>query len=79
MTTHPRYGGEHPDPSQATKDWIDTKINAMRSEMRLLFVVAVAGNQLLSHVSLSPTVGYITNAAVLLGAFGIKAFSLWRM
>lgn len=67
---------EHSDPTQATKEWIEVKFAGFRSEMRLLFVLSVAGNQLLSHLSLSPTVGYITNGGVLLGAVSAKLLAL---
>ena len=52
------------DPTQQTRDWIDIKLGGLRSEMRLLFVISVAGNQLLSHITLSPVVGYVGSAAV---------------
>jgi hypothetical protein len=67
---------DHHDPSQSTRDWIDLKIAAFRSEVRLLFVVSVAGNQLLSHLSLSPALGYLSNVSVLVGAFIVKIFVL---
>lgn len=60
------------DPSQLTRDWIDLKIGSLRSEMRMLFVVSVAGNQLLSHVGLSTTVGYVGSGAVIVGAVALK-------
>lgn len=47
------------DPTQSTRDWIDLKIASLKSEMRLLFVLSVAGNQLLGHLSISPALGYV--------------------
>lgn len=63
----------HDDPSQATRDWIDVKIASLRSEMRLLFVVSVAGNQLLSHVAVSSTVAALASGATIVGAVMVKA------
>lgn len=59
--------GQHLEPSATVREWIDLKFASMRSEMRLLFVIAVAGNQVLSHVSIGTTVGYIGGTITLLG------------
>lgn len=53
------------DPSQSTREWMDLKFASYRSEMRLLFVLSVAGNQLLSHLALSPIVGAVGNIGVI--------------
>lgn len=66
------------DPSDATKDWMDLKIASMRSEMRLLFVVAVAGNQLLSHLSFSSTVAFVANGLLIGGAVIAHAIGGFR-
>lgn len=66
------------DPSQSTRDWIDLKIASLKSEMRLLFVLSVAGNTLLAHVALSPTVAYIGGGATFLGGMALKVASFWR-
>jgi hypothetical protein len=53
----------------ATKEFVELKLASFRSEMRLLFVIAIAGNELISHVSLSPTIGaMVTGAAIGLAA-----------
>lgn len=67
-----------PDPTQNTKDWIEAKINGLRSEMRLLFVLAVAGNQLLTHLSFSTATAYISNGALIGGAVAVKIVSVLR-
>ncbi len=64
------------DPTQNTRDWIETKFASLRSEMRMLFVMAVAGNQLLTHISLTPTIGYISSGAIIAGAVTVKVLLL---
>lgn len=66
------------DPSQNTRDWIENSIKSLRSEMRLLFVVAVAGNGILSHLSFGTTVGYVYNGGLLGLAGVLKIVSLAR-
>lgn len=63
------------DPTQSTRDWIDLKLASLRSEMRLLFVVSVAGNQLLGHLS----VGTAVAAAVGGGAIAAKVIAVARL
>lgn len=60
------------EPEVATREYLDLKLAGFRSEMRLLFVVAVAGNQLLAHLSLSPAVGYIGSGLTIVGAAALK-------
>jgi hypothetical protein len=55
-----------------TEKILNLKLAGFRSEMRLLFVVALAGNQLVSHISLSPAAGYIGNGIAVAGALAIK-------
>lgn len=52
------------DPTDATRDWIDLKLASFRSEVRLLFVLSIAGNQVLAHLSLSAPVAYIGSGGV---------------
>ena len=59
------------DPTQQTRDWIDLKLASLRSEMRLLFVLSVAGNQLLTHIALNPVIGFVGTVAVA-GAAALK-------
>lgn len=54
--------------SPLTRGWLDLKLAAFRSEMRLLFVIAVAGNQLLAHISIGTTVGAIGGGVYVAGA-----------
>lgn len=56
----------------ATREYLDLKLAGFRSEMRLLFVVAIAGNQLVQHISLSPAAGYIGSGLMVGGAFALK-------
>jgi hypothetical protein len=65
---------EHPalDPTEATRDWIDLKFTTFRSEMRMLFVLSVAGNQLLAHIALAPALGYIANVGLIIGVVALK-------
>lgn len=63
------------DPSQNTRDWITNVVGSLRSEMRLLFVVSVAGNQLLGHLSIGTAVA----AAVGGGAVAAKVIALARI
>lgn len=48
----------------ATEGWIELKLAAFRAEMRLLFVVAIAGNQVLSHISLGTTATIASNVGL---------------
>ena len=65
------------DPTQNTRDWVGNAINSLRSEMRLLFVLSVAGNQLLSHLTLSTTVAYISNGALIAAVVIVKGLHVW--
>ena len=49
----------------ATEGWIELKLAAFRAEMRLLFVIAIAGNQVLSHLSLGTTGMILSNAGII--------------
>ena len=60
----------------ATREYLDLKLAGFRSEMRLLFVVAIAGNTLLSHLTLSPTVGALGSGAAVVGAVLLKLLVL---
>lgn len=68
---------EHPDPSDATREWINLKFAAFRSEVRLLFVLSVAGNQVLAHLSITPLAGYIGAGGILVLG-GIKLIMVGR-
>lgn len=52
------------DPSEGTRDWIELKLASFRSEVRLLFVLSIAGNQVLAHLSLSAPVAYAGSGGV---------------
>lgn len=69
---------EHPDPSEATKEWIDLKFSGFRAEMRMLFILSVAGNQLLGHLSLSPALSYVAGGVLAVGAVGAKLLVVLR-
>lgn len=75
MTPPELHEDDHLEPTQKAREWIDLKFTALRSEMRLLFVVAVAGNQILTHLSLGSTVGYIGGGLAATVA-GVRLFFL---
>lgn len=56
----------------ATREFVDLKLASLRSEMRLLFVLSVAGNQLLAHLAFSSAVGYVVNGAIFAAAILAK-------
>jgi hypothetical protein len=64
---------QDPDESTVTEKFLDAKLSGFRSEMRLLFVVAIAGNSLLSHIQISPVTGAISSGAAVFGALLVKA------
>lgn len=58
------------------KEWVDLKLRAFRSEMRLLVIASVAGNQVLSHLSLPSTASALSAGAIAAGLLA-KVF-LWH-
>jgi hypothetical protein len=64
---------QDPDEKTVTEKFLDVKLAGFRSEMRLLFVVAIAGNTLLSHLELSPVTSAIGSGAAVFGAVIVKA------
>ncbi len=72
------HDDEQLDPTPNTREWIELKLNGLRSEMRMLFVLSVAGNQLLGHLALSPTLGYVSNGLIVGAALAAKGLALWR-
>lgn len=50
-----------------TREWLELRMRAMRSELRLLVALSITLNQFASHVELPQTVGYIGGAAVVAG------------
>lgn len=77
MRDHDDSPESRADPTQATRDWIDLKLASFRSEMRLLFVLSVAGNQVLSHLSIAPALTALGTGGVVAGAL-VKTFVIGR-
>lgn len=65
------------DPTQATRDWIDLKLASFRSEVRLLFVLSVAGNQVLTHLSIAPAITAVGTGGIVAAAL-LKTFVIGR-
>lgn len=61
------------DPTESTREWIELKLASFRSEVRLLFVLSIAGNQVLAHLSLSAPVAYIGSGGVF-ALVAVKAY-----
>lgn len=60
--------GLHP----TIREWLEAKLQGLRSEMRMLFVLSVAGNQLLAHLTLSTAASAATNGALVAAALMFK-------
>jgi len=61
-----------------TREWLELRMTAMRSELRLLVLIGLVGNQTLSHIDLPPAVGYV-GGITFIGLAVLKLASLARV
>ena len=54
---------------ETDREWVDLKFAALRAELRLLVVLSVVGNQVLSSVSFHPISAVLGGVAVVAAAF----------